>query len=235
VEGITNEETPEEVIRSIEGILSKSRQKRRHRKSHGKISFGDLARTIAEQWKSIHPKRKEIFDHYAEIDMVRYRRELKVWKEKKDQESEATAIQKHNNFVSQLGSSYSSSTTDPFSLDALHGESSSDATSMHESLNSSHSSFGDMKSSERRRMKSESMNMMIQRQQQQFLQQQLYAENHTAMTSELQPPHERNAGSYAFLQSSSTLPANFGDFEVAPETNHVTVGSYQWSTTRCKS
>ena len=62
MEGYTDDATPEELVRSIESILSKSREKRRHRKSHGRISFGDLARAIADQWKAINPKAKEIFE-----------------------------------------------------------------------------------------------------------------------------------------------------------------------------
>jgi hypothetical protein len=109
VEGKTGEATPEEVVTSVEAILSKSKTKRRHRKSHGKISFGDLARNIAESWKSVSPKNKSIFEHYAERDMLRYKRELKVWRDKKDLELEADTLARHSKFMSSMGSSFSGS------------------------------------------------------------------------------------------------------------------------------
>lgn len=87
VEGRADNPTPEEIILSIEQILSTSRETRRHRKTHGRISFGDLARKIAEQWKTVDKDRKAVFEHYAEIDMRRYRKELRAWKEKKEQQS----------------------------------------------------------------------------------------------------------------------------------------------------
>jgi hypothetical protein len=105
VEGCTEEAPPEEIARSIEAILSKSREKRRHRKTHGRISFGDLARAIADQWKTISPKNKTIFDHYADVDMIRYRREVKTWREKKEMENEASAIAKHSSFIKSMNSS----------------------------------------------------------------------------------------------------------------------------------
>ena len=87
VEGKTGEATPEETIRSIEYILSSSRETRRHRKTHGRITFGDLARRIADKWKSIPPEQKALFDHYASIDMRRYRKDVQLWKERKECES----------------------------------------------------------------------------------------------------------------------------------------------------
>lgn len=87
VEGRADNPTPEEIIISIEQILSTSRETRRHRKTHGRISFGDLARKIAEQWKTVDKDRKAVFEHYAEIDMRRYRKELRAWKERKEQQS----------------------------------------------------------------------------------------------------------------------------------------------------
>lgn len=86
VEGKTEDCSAEEAIRSIENILSTSRETRRHRKTHGRISFGDLARKIAEKWKSIGAETKAVFEHYAELDMRRYRVEVKNWKERKEAE-----------------------------------------------------------------------------------------------------------------------------------------------------
>ena len=89
IEGRADNPTPEEIVRSIEQILSTSRETRRHRKTHGRISFGDLARKIADQWRTVDQERKAVFEHYAEIDMRRYRKELRAWKEKKEQHLQA--------------------------------------------------------------------------------------------------------------------------------------------------
>ena len=103
VEGKSDDPTAAEVIRSIEGVLSTSRETRRHRKTHGRISFGDLARKIAEQWKGIGTEHKAVFEHYAELDMRRYRKELKLWKEKKETEALGRGSM-HNNMDDSFSS-----------------------------------------------------------------------------------------------------------------------------------
>ena len=147
--------------------------------------------------------------------MVRYRRELKVWKDKKEQESEATAMERFNSFSSQMSSS---SASGQFSLDELHDETnSSDAASMRDSTHSSHSSSGEFKSSERRRMKSESMNNTIQRHQQQ--QQhfshpgQQYQENASSMSAAVHDLQGNMGGSHIY--HNSFVPENYNNEEVA--------------------
>lgn len=54
-------------------------QKRSHRKTHGKIGFGDLARTIAARWKSLTPVQRSVFDESALQEKVRYKTQLQVW------------------------------------------------------------------------------------------------------------------------------------------------------------
>ena len=87
VEGFSEEGTVEETIQSIEGIVANSTETRRHRKTHGQISFGDLARRIADKWKTIGKNQKTLFDHYASLDMKRYRRDVAIWKAKKEREA----------------------------------------------------------------------------------------------------------------------------------------------------
>ena len=100
--------TPDEIKRSIEHIMTKVKEKRRHRKSHGRISFGDLARTIADKWKVVDPKEKAIFEQYAELDMLRYRQEIKVWKEKRAQITEMAAANALAGGDDSYNNSYSS-------------------------------------------------------------------------------------------------------------------------------
>jgi hypothetical protein len=88
VEGLPAEGSTEETIAAIEGIVANSTETRRHRKTHGQISFGDLARTIADKWKNIDKQHRALFDHYAALDMKRYRRDVSIWKAKKESEAD---------------------------------------------------------------------------------------------------------------------------------------------------
>jgi hypothetical protein len=57
----------------------KKKAKRKHRKTHGKIGFADLARTIASRWKSLKPPIKAMYDGCASIEKARYQKEVAVW------------------------------------------------------------------------------------------------------------------------------------------------------------
>jgi HMG (high mobility group) box len=67
------------------------KEKRSHRKTHGKISFGDLARTIATRWKRLDEASKAIFDSSASLEKERYRRELAEWTKQQKKWKEAAA------------------------------------------------------------------------------------------------------------------------------------------------
>jgi len=64
-------------------------KKRRHRKSHGKIGFADLARTIAEKWKTLDAESRKVFEACASKEKERYQREIKEWKAYKKTEAAA--------------------------------------------------------------------------------------------------------------------------------------------------
>jgi hypothetical protein len=86
-EGLPAEGSTEEIIASIEGIVANSTRTRTCRKTHGQISFGDLARTIADKWKNIDKQHRALFDHYAALDMKRYRQGISIWRAKKESEA----------------------------------------------------------------------------------------------------------------------------------------------------
>jgi hypothetical protein len=54
--------------------------RRRHRKSHGKIGFRELARTIAEKWKNLNPECKVLFETRASLEKHRYLAAREDWK-----------------------------------------------------------------------------------------------------------------------------------------------------------
>jgi len=102
VAGKTSDPTPEEIQASIIKMLtSKTRgpKRRQDRVSHGQISFGDLARTIAAKWKAIDPKLKAVYNHYAAQEKVRYKKEVVIWKEKKEREHDAAQAGKQGSFL----------------------------------------------------------------------------------------------------------------------------------------
>jgi hypothetical protein len=55
-------------------------KKRVHCKTHGKIGFAVMARTIGSKWKALEPKRKKVFEDMAKKEKDRYQMELGVWK-----------------------------------------------------------------------------------------------------------------------------------------------------------
>lgn len=63
-----------------------TRKEGKPRRSHGKIGFADLARSIAARWKAISKEEKVIYDMQAAEDKKRYVREMEEWK--REQEAE---------------------------------------------------------------------------------------------------------------------------------------------------
>lgn len=71
------------------------RPKRKHRKSHGKISFAELARRIADKWKNLKPEAKDILQERAAIEKTRYLRELEEWTKFNNTTSDGIYSPKH--------------------------------------------------------------------------------------------------------------------------------------------
>jgi len=127
ISGKVGDATPEEIAQSVETVLeSKIRgpKRRQDRVSHNRITFGDLARTIATAWKALDPKTTAIYNHYATKEKNRYRQEVLIWKKKKECEHDAKLMARHanllnsstNSVVSNLHSSVGSDTTISSSL-----------------------------------------------------------------------------------------------------------------------
>ena len=55
---------------------------RKHRKSHGKISFLDLSRTVARRWKLLDPNLKRFFQAQAHTESLQYQPVFEEWKRK---------------------------------------------------------------------------------------------------------------------------------------------------------
>lgn len=55
--------------------LNKKPIKRVHRKSHGKVSFTTLAKTVGHRWRELPEEQKKEYEDLADIDRARYRKE----------------------------------------------------------------------------------------------------------------------------------------------------------------
>jgi len=61
------------------GGTKDGKKARPHRKSHGKIPFADLAKHVANQWKTLDPKVKAQYDDMARRELQAYRKEKKEY------------------------------------------------------------------------------------------------------------------------------------------------------------
>ena len=61
---------------------SKVRPEGKPRRSHGKIGFAELARTVAKRWRSASTEERAYYEEQAYQDKVRYNTEMEEWKAK---------------------------------------------------------------------------------------------------------------------------------------------------------
>jgi hypothetical protein len=69
-------------------LIAKNKEnqpKRKHRKTHGKIGFADLARSIADKWKKLGKHDKQLFEHHADKDKERYKIAMEEYSKKVEQ------------------------------------------------------------------------------------------------------------------------------------------------------
>mmetsp|Transcript_25408 Transcript_25408/g.39095 ORF Transcript_25408/g.39095 Transcript_25408/m.39095 type:complete len:237 (-) Transcript_25408:2252-2962(-) len=74
--GGINSMSPNQVMR----ILQADRD-RPHRKLHGMVSFRDLTTKISSKWRSLDSDTKKIYQDLSAEDKIRYRQEIKQWRE----------------------------------------------------------------------------------------------------------------------------------------------------------
>lgn len=107
-----NENKGEETEKDMEAFtqnlmkkrLEKKPSKRAHRKSHGKVAFTALAKTVGQRWRELEEEKKTKYKDLAEIDRTRYRTEkaaiAKALREDaKKQRREAKAARERNQNV----------------------------------------------------------------------------------------------------------------------------------------
>lgn len=62
------EEKPKALLRPL---IPAEKKRRPHRKTHGKISFQELARMVGERWKSLPDEERKYYQDLAQEDMKR--------------------------------------------------------------------------------------------------------------------------------------------------------------------
>jgi len=68
------------------------RRKRKHRKSHGAISFQDLSNRISAAWKIVDPEIKNFCAQICKIGLQKFKVEMKEWKKRQGQKSRETVV-----------------------------------------------------------------------------------------------------------------------------------------------
>jgi hypothetical protein len=69
---------------------AKTVKRRPHRKSHGKIAFKDLAKTIGKRWRALTETGKVRYNQLAEKDLQRYNEQMKEYNTKRNRYSYQT-------------------------------------------------------------------------------------------------------------------------------------------------
>ena len=81
---------------------SNTSAKRKHRKSHGKISFRDMASTIAKRWKETDAETRAPYERIADKEREIYRAKLEEWKRSnKPASATTTSISRGSGAASQ--------------------------------------------------------------------------------------------------------------------------------------
>jgi hypothetical protein len=73
-----------EDLASAHVITDQSRRK--HRKTHGKIGFAEMAKLVGQRWKKLDTTTKQGFEEQANREKVRYFEHLEVWKKAQEEE-----------------------------------------------------------------------------------------------------------------------------------------------------
>jgi len=97
----TSSPTAVQTIRTLQKIILRSRGQtkgtadraklsRSHTKTHGKISFVDLAKTVARKWKELDPASKAVYNAFADMERNLYKEKVKAWERKKKAEADSS-------------------------------------------------------------------------------------------------------------------------------------------------
>ena len=86
----TDKKSSETAERLLQIRDAKTVKRRPHRKSHGKIAFKDLAKTIGKRWRALSEHGKIRYQQLAEKDLQRYNEQMKEYNTKRNRFSYQT-------------------------------------------------------------------------------------------------------------------------------------------------
>lgn len=75
-------------------VVGVNRKKRKDHKTHGVISFSDLSNAIAENWRTVDDETRAYCQYLADLEIVRYRKDLSAYIEKYGEEAAKTPRKK---------------------------------------------------------------------------------------------------------------------------------------------
>ena len=74
--------------------------KRKHRKTHGKIGFAEMAKNIGEKWKNLDPSERKVYDDEAHLQKEAYSKAMKEYKARKKAEEKEQAAREEEGMAS---------------------------------------------------------------------------------------------------------------------------------------
>ena len=58
----------------------KGQTKRKHRKTHGKVGFAQMAKEISTKWKALDKCERKVFEDQASAEKERYVKAMSIWR-----------------------------------------------------------------------------------------------------------------------------------------------------------
>jgi len=94
-------------------LIPAQKKRRPHRKTHGKISFQELARMVGERWKNLSEERRKYYQDLAKEDMKRQKEAMEEYYAKQNEaKGSSSGVNKLGEAEDQVTSSQTATTAD---------------------------------------------------------------------------------------------------------------------------
>lgn len=94
-------------------LIPNQKKRRPHRKTHGKISFQQLARMVGERWKALPEDRRKYYQELAQEDMKRQKKAMEEYYAKQQAMKEGQKLSEIGQIYSPTKTSQQTSTETP--------------------------------------------------------------------------------------------------------------------------
>lgn len=95
-------------------------QKRRHRKTHGKIPFTELSKIVSRKWKELDESQKNFYRRVSSLDWERYQKDLEDYKSRQQQQEEDQTKEESEDEVASDNQDFQYSSTSTTVHDGMH-------------------------------------------------------------------------------------------------------------------